>query len=390
MFSAYDAGAVDAYSWDFGDNSAHASGQSATHSFGPGSYTVRLSVTKGAANVSTTLALTVIPPPEPPKWVVPGMAYVLGQAPGTTWQSDVTIFNPDPSHSATYSVSFLDSRNPVDDYSKLTWAAITIPPLGSIGSPNLLGGAFGQSLGAYGALMVRGDVAPLAPVITARTFNNGDPTKGTFGLSVPETSVSGGVSSQASPAASILIGLKQNANAYTNLGFVNLKNDWPKVQVDFLDGLSGALLVSASFDMQPYQSIQFSKALNIGGGSSDLYTVRVKILQGTAVYPYATVIDTNSTDPIVVTPTDTPGTSYRVPGIIRLPGANGEKWRSRVTISNPSSASRKIHINFSYQACNASGCSNLNSTQGDIGMTPGQTQSWDDFARLAQRQGLHR
>ena len=384
VFSAYDApGAVDAYSWDFGDNSAHATGQTVTHGFGPGSWTVTLTVTKGAANVSTTLALTVIPPPEPAKWVVPGMAYVLGQVPGTTWQSDVTIFNPDPTRSATYSVAFLDARNPVDDYSKLTWGPITLPPLALVSSPNLLGDAFGQPLGAYGALMVRGDVAPLAPVITARTFNNGDPAKGTFGLSVPPASVAGGVSAQASPAASLLIGLKQNDSAYTNLGFVNLKNDWPKVQVDFLDGLSGALLVSATVDMQPYQSLQFSKALQLAGaGSSDLYTVRVKILQGTAVYPFATVIDVNSTDAVVVTPTESPASVYRVPGIIRLTGANGEKWRSRVTISNPSSGSRKVHIALSYVACNTNGCSNLNSTQGDIAMAPGQTQSWDDFVKV--------
>ena len=127
LFSAYDApSTVDAYSWDFGDGTAHATGQTATHGFGPGSWTVTLTVTKGAASVSTTLALTVIPPPEPPKWVVPGMAYVLGQVPGTTWQSDVTIFNPDPTRNATYSVAFLDGRNPVDDYSKLAWGAITL------------------------------------------------------------------------------------------------------------------------------------------------------------------------------------------------------------------------------------------------------------------------
>ncbi len=108
---------------------------------------------------------------------------------------------------------------------------------------------------------MRGDVAPLPPVITARTFNNGDPTKGTFGLSVPSTSVAGGVSTQASAAASVLIGLKQNDSAYTNLGLVNLKNDWPKVELDFLDGNSGETLASRTIDMMPYQSLQITRAL---------------------------------------------------------------------------------------------------------------------------------
>jgi hypothetical protein len=312
------------------------------------------------------------------------MAYSNGQVPGTIWQSDVTIFNPDTTHKATYSVAFLDARNPVDDYSNLTWTRVDVPPLGSAASGNVLSSFFGQTLGAYGALMMRGDVAPLPPVITARTFNNGDPTKGTFGLSVPPTSVTGGVSSQASPAASVLIGLKQNADAYTNLGLVNLNNDWPKIQLDFLDGLTVAPLASKVVDMKPYQSLQLNRALLDAGytGTSDLYTVKVTILQGTAVYPYATVIDVNSTDPIGVTPTEAPSNAYRLPGIVRLTGANGEHWRSRVTVSNPSSESRKVHMVFSYVPCDTSGCASQVSIAGDIAISPGQTQSWDDFVSV--------
>jgi hypothetical protein len=199
------------------------------------------------------------------------MAYSNGQVPGTIWQSDVTIFNPDTTHKATYSVAFLDARNPVDDYSNLTWTQVDVPPLAS------------------------------------------------------------------------------------------------KV-----------------VDMKPYQSLQLNRALLDAGytGTSDLYTVKVTILQGTAVYPYATVIDVNSTDPIGVTPTEAPSNAYRLPGIVRLTGANGEHWRSRVTVSNPSSESRKVHMVFSYVPCDTSGCASQVSIAGDIAIGPGQTQSWDDFVRV--------
>jgi PKD repeat protein len=386
VFTATDPGSIaDAYLWDFGDGTAHQTDQIVTHSFAPGSWTVTLTVTKGAGSASTTQPLTVVAPPEPPKWVVPGMAYVLGQVPGTVWQSDVTIFNPDPTRTATYSITFLDARNAVVDYSKLTWSApIQVPALGSVSSSNLLGQTFGQPLGAYGALMVRGDVAPAPPVITARTFNNGDPTKGTFGLSVPATSVTGGVSSQAAAAASVLIGLRQNAAAYTNLGLVNLRNDWPKVELDFTDGQSSALLASMTVDLQPYQSLQINRALQAAGfaGTSDEYTVKVKILQGSAVYPFATVIDAASTDPIVVTPYDSPSNSYRVPGIVRLTGANGEQWRSRFTIGNPSLTARSAHLRYSYIPCDASGCKSRVTIDGDFQMSPGQSLWTDDFVAV--------
>jgi PKD repeat protein len=392
VFTALDsAGLVDAgsYAWDFGDGGTAQGSSTAVHPYAPGTFTARLTVTKNGLPVTTTLALTVPAPPEPPKWVVPGMAYVPGQVAGATWQSDVTIMNPSPL-SAKYAVTFLDARAPITDYAQLSWIPFTIGPLASIGTDNVLGAIFGQQLGAYGALMIRGDQAPLPPVITARTFNNGDPAKGTFGLSVPQSSVSAGVSTQAAPAASVLVGLRQNDAAYTNIGLVNLHNDWATVEMDFYDGASSTDLGTLTVQINPYQSYQINKALQDGRfvpaagytPSSNLYSVLVKVREGTGVYPYATVIDLGTTDPIVVTPTAAPSNAYRIPGIVRLAGANGEQWRSRVTVANPSTASRKVHMVFSYQACNASGCSSLNSTAGDVNFAPGATQSWEDFVNI--------
>ena len=383
-FTASDAPAsVDSYDWDFGDGTAHASGQTATHAYNPGTYSAKLTITKGSIPVFTTTPLTVVAPPEPPKWVAAGMAYVLGQVPGTIWQSDVTILNPDPARTATYSIAFLDARHPVDDASKLTWLGpIQVPALGSVASANVLGQIFGQSLGSYGALMVRGDVAPSAPVITARTFNAGDATKGTFGLSVPSAPVTGGVSAQAPPAASVLIGLRHNDSDYTNLGLVNLRNDWPKVGLDFADAVSGAALGTLTVDLMPYQSLQINKALEAAAGvgaTSDLYTVRVRILQGTAVYPYSTVIDRKSADPIVVTPADSPASTYRIPGIVRLTGANGELWRSRFTLGNPSLSGRSVHLKYSYIPCDAGGCRSRVTVEGDVGLGAGTSASVEDF-----------
>ncbi|MEO8586705.1 MAG: PKD domain-containing protein, partial [Acidobacteriota bacterium] len=384
---------ADLYTWDFGDGTSPVTGQTPAHTFVEPflvNRTVTLSVTRGtgisSTSASTTQILTIIPPPEPPKWFVAGMAYSDGAVTGTVWQSEITIFNPDPTRSGTYSVAFLDGRT-VANPANLAWQPLTIGPRKSLSSSNVLGEFFGQAKGSYGAVLVRGDAAPVPPVITARTYNNGDPAKGTFGLSVPATQASSGVSQQSLAAQQLLIGLRDDATAYTNIGLVNLiSTDWSHAHLTFFDR-DGTNLGVIDVDVPPWGVVQLTRPLTGGGWlgkpPTSLFRVRVTVNSGGAVYPYATVIDQASTDPIVVTPTEQPLNSYRIPGILRATGAHGERWRSRFTIANPSGgAARKVRLVFSYVSCGANGCGSHVSISGDIIMNPGQTQSADDFVKV--------
>jgi PKD repeat protein len=387
-FLATDAGdASTTYTWDFGDGSLPGTGQTLTHTYNESvvtNRTVKLIVTMGSLTGSTQQTFTVLPPPEPPKWFVAGVAYLPGAIAGTLWQTDFTILNPDPTRPGTYSLAFLDGRNPVAP-ANLVWKTINLGAQQSISSPNVLA-FFGQPLGSYGALLVRGDVAPVAPVTTSRTFNNGDPTKGTFGLSVPSTQASSGVSPQASAAQQYLIGLRDDGTAYTNIALVNLvSTDWSHAHLTFFDAM-GVNLGLLNVSMPPYGVAQLTRPLTTpplaGGGlglpNRDLYSVQVTVDAGGAVFPYATIIDNTSTDPIAVTPTVQPSSAYRVPGIVRAPGANGTVWRSRFFLHNPSSAPRKVNVQYSYVACAAT-CGGRSSIGQDIPLAAGETKSWDDF-----------
>ena len=381
---------ADSYAWTFGDGIT-ATGKNPTHAFNVNSstnvtFTTTLTVTIGSLNWVTTQTFTVIPPPEPPKWFVAGLAYTPGAASGSVWQSDLTILNPDPTLSATYSLAFLDGGNPVAP-KDLVWKPITLGAQQIASASNVVSTFFGKPLGSYGAVIVRGDVAPVAPSITSRTYNNGDPGKGTFGLSVPATQATSGVSQQSSAAQQLLIGLRDDGSAYTNIGLVSLiSTDVSHAHLTFFDA-AGANLGVIPVDVPPYGVVQLTKPLTSGGGLANpplaLYRVQVTVDPGGAVYPYATVIDQASTDPIVVTPTEQPLNTYRVPGLVRLAGANNTVWRSRFTISNPSGGgARKVHMVFSYASCGANGCGNRVSITGDVTMNPGQTQSWDDFVKV--------
>jgi PKD repeat protein len=391
VFSALDLPSqVDSYAWEFSDgftatipNPAHAF--SATAGTANVTHTVKLTVTREAQSVSTTQSFTVISPPEPPKWFVGGLAYATGSIEGTVWQTDVTILNPDPTLPATYSLAFLDGRKVVDP-KDLVFKPVTLAAQQTMTSSNILGEFFEQPLGSFGALIVRGDVAPAPPTITSRTFNNGDPTKGSFGLSVPSTHTSNGGPPQGSAAPQLLIGLRDDDVAYTNIGLVNLiSSDWSHAHLTFFDA-AGATLGLLNVDVPPYGVAQLNKPLTSPDGlglvSSALYRVQVTVEPGGSVYPYATVIDRKSTDPSIVTPADAPSNAYLIPGIVRQTGRNGERFRSRVTVSNTSDVVRTVRITLGYVRCDEGGCGNADTVVGDVRINPGQTQSWDDFVKV--------
>ena len=385
------ADTANSYAWDFGDGFT-GTGKNPIHAFTvkgskSATFTTTLTVTIGAMSWSTQQNFTVLPPPEPPKWFVAGMAYLQGSLAGTLWQTDFTLFNPDPTRPATYSLAFLKGGSPVDP-ADLVWRTINLGAQQSISSPNVLA-SFGQPLGSSGALLVRGDVVPVPPVLTARTFNIGDPTKGTFGLSVPPTQPSSGLTPQAAPAQQFLIGLRDDDTAYTNIGLMNVTTDWSHARLTFLDRSGATTFGEVNVDVPPYGVAQLTRPLSAqppnGVGFPDpldTFSVRVAVLSGGSVFPYATVIDRRSTDPIVVTASDQPSSTYRMPGIVRLQGANNTVWRSRFYITNPSTTSRKVTIAYSFVPCDGAVCRGRVGLQSDVTILPGETLWADDFPKV--------
>ncbi len=382
---------ANSYAWDFGDGFT-GTGKNPVHAFRvKGStnvtFTTTLTVTIGSLSWTTSQTFTVLPPPEPPKWFVAGMAYLQGSLTGTLWQTDVTVFNPDPSRPATYSLAFLNGGSPVDP-ADLVWKTIDLGAQQSISSPNILA-FFGQPLGSSGALLVRGDTAPVPPVLTARTFNIGDPAKGTFGLSIPPTQPSSGLTPQAAASQQFLIGLRDDVTAYTNIGLMNVTTDWSHARLTFMDSGGATTFGEVNVDVPPYGVAQLTRPLTtpqpsgVGfPGSLDTFSVKVSVLSGGAVFPYATVIDLRSTDPIVVTASDVPSSTYRMPGIVRLQGANNTVWRSRFYITNPSTTSRKATVSYSFVPCDGTVCKGRVSLQSDLTLLPGETLWADDFPKV--------
>ncbi len=350
-FSASDP--ADTYLWSFGDGGA-AGAREVDHAFGvPGLYTTSLAVTRGGSpSAASSVTFVVVGPGVvTDTWVLPGVAFSDGLN-GALWQSDVTLFNPSPTQPMTVSLAFADARQPLADPSQLVYFPIVVDRQRSVRFVNVLTGyPFYASKGSYGALFLRVANADQSPVVTARTYNTGDGS-GTYGLAVPSLPVTSGISASSPRAARTLLGLKENASAYTNLAVVNLGGDPAVADVALLDPAGSPLGVPVRFALGPYGVAQVGRILAAAGvtASADTFVAVVTLVSGTSVVPYASVIDVLSKDPIVVNPVSTPASSYRLPGIVRTRGQGSTFFRSDFYLHNPSTQIRKLNVSYSYRS----------------------------------------
>ncbi|MBK6403936.1 MAG: PKD domain-containing protein [Holophagales bacterium] len=363
-FSA--TGAIGSVSWDFGDGTSSLE-TNPVKSFAPvddTSYVVSVS-SGGESRQRPLLVKAPSVPPDPLLWVAAGMAWVDGFN-GERWQSDLSIYNP-ATQPATYSLAFVSGAG-WEGATNAVWPTLEVGSGETRAFRNILADHFGLARGAWGVVLVRGDSAPLSPVIVSRTYNAADAEeKGTFGLSVPAMWVGSGVGPQSNAAASFLADLRHDASYRTNLTVANLKDETAEVEVLFRDA-SGIVLGSpAKVTIEARGVKQVNAALSaapatgaalIGGAGHanpvSHFSAEVKLNRGTGVYPYATVIDQGTGDSIVVTPPARPSTIYRLPGIVRVKGKTGSWWKSDVAVLNPGSSPRKILATYSYVKAGAS------------------------------------
>jgi PKD repeat protein len=357
-FSA--TGAIGSVSWDFGDGTSSVEANP-VKSFAPAddtSYVVSAS-SGGESRQRTLLVKAPSAPPDPLLWVAAGMAWADGLN-SERWQSDLSIYNP-ATQTAVLSLAFV-SGSGWEGATNAAWSTLAIGPGETRAFPNILADHFGRARGAWGVVLVRGDSAPVSPVIVSRTYNAADAeVTGTFGLSVPAMWVGSGVGPQSNRAASFLADLRHDASYRTNLTVANLKDETAEVEVVFRDQSGTVLGPPARVTVEARGVKQLNAALSaapatgdtpVGGagyaGAVSHFSAEVKLVRGTGVYPYATVIDQGTGDSIVVTPTARPSATYRLPGIVRVKGMTGSWWKSDVAVLNPGSSTRKILVSYSY------------------------------------------
>ena len=304
----------------------------------------------------------------------------------------MSLFNPSTAGPMTVQVAFLDGTASIDSLADLAgkWKPVSIPARATRSFENVVSSIFGLGKGSYGAILVRADPLLAAQVVAnGSTYDVSRGGDGTVGLSLPSVAFPNGASAGLLAAGGVveLIGLRDDATSHTNLAIANLYSDPATVEVT-LWGANGARLGQpVSLTLNPFGVRQLTNVLTAppGGGAGydkvanpvSTYRARVRVVAGSALFPYASVIDDVSKDPVLVTGGAAPASSYRLPGMVRTEGRAGTLWRSDLVVYNPSVSNRSIRIAYSW----IDGAGIRRSASADIPFSPGQILQWIDFVK---------
>ncbi len=280
-------------------------------------------------------------PPSFTSYSVPVAAHVKG-APGTFWVSDLRIFNPSPSASATFTLYFI----PQGSDGTVTWyqSPVTIAPLAVQSLPDFVLNAFGQTAAA-GHVVVQSDGTPL--LMTSRTYNTGG-GNGTYGQFVGMDRGIDGIG--AGDGSLYMLQLASNAGFRTNVGFSEVAGKQARVRVTLHDGSTGLPVgVPGEYTVEPFSNVQVNTIFEgLGAGTVDNGWARVEVVGGEGrVGFYASVVDRTSGDAIYV-PARRPveAASRILPIVASASGKNGTLWVSDVRIFNPGSSAVDLELEF--------------------------------------------
>jgi alpha-tubulin suppressor-like RCC1 family protein len=290
-------------------------------------------------------------------YLIPAAAHVAGAA-GTSWMSDLAIHNLGD-QVASVRLYLLPSGS---GNASVRGRAMEVAAEASLALTDAVLGLFGES-SASGSILVGADQDL---VITSRTYNNA--ASGTFGQYVPGLAVGDalGVGDEAR-----LIQLTRNNDFRTNIGFANAVNRETVVTVD-LRRANGSQVAAKTFTVAPYGYLQKNDIFGVN--VDDGYAIVRSDTQGATFFTYASVVDNQSGDPVLVLPAETVGTDGAwVAAAARVAGAGGTNWRTDLEVHNPGATQVQYTIEQLVR-----GQANPNPASRTYSLGPGRSMRYED------------
>ncbi len=351
-------GDPDTFTWTFDDGAAPQSGAlvSITHTFTcAGPHKVTLTASRGNDTAATaaathTLAVTGQPQCAPLAVMTVDAAKVNGLN-GTSWRTDVRIFNPS-AQSSKVTLEFV----PVNAGSPSgPGTSTTLPPNATWVFDDVLGTALSQGFVGDGvtkaALRATFDnVDNVAPIVISDTYTSSPSGGGRYGELTPGIEVV----PNTTPSVLWIAGIRNNGittGFRTNYSLVNLRSDAGVQNLKFtLFDATGTAVATQTTSMNTLEYRQDSLANLFGGAaaavSPDPLAIRVDVPTGSDIQAYVSVMDNLTGDPVLIPAVPPPTSPVFLPAMGHTPGLNGTLWRSDMQITNPDSAAHTWEIRY--------------------------------------------
>ncbi|MCU0303479.1 MAG: PKD domain-containing protein [Thermoanaerobaculales bacterium] len=336
-------GAIATWQWSFGDGGS-SSERNPSHVWAePGDYEVSLMVTGPYGSQTAVRTVTVAPrsggvPPitDPGEhvWVIAAAAHARGLA-ETRWVTDVVLHNPGGDAAQAHLWFMKAGQGNLGAEGE----PVTVAAGGSLLIEDVVLGLFGQDE-TSGALLIGAD-QPL--LVTSRTYN--DAASGTYGQFIPGRELAGAVGSDETVR---LVQLTRSADFRTNLGVANPTGDTVVVDVELVRA-DGAPLATRTLTVPAYGHLQRTDIF--GADVDDALAVVSSATPGAAYFPYASVVDNRTGDPMMVEPIP-PGGELVVAAAAHVGGLEGTDWRTDLEVCNfdPDIADLEVAMLVSDQA----------------------------------------
>jgi hypothetical protein len=334
-------GSVSSWQWDFGDGSGSTNPFPAHTWSAAGDYAVTLTVDGPFGGDSVTKSITVEPrvegfrritDPGINTWIVAASAHLPG-AGNTHWVTDMVLHNPGTGPTTAH-LWFLKSN--YENIGEIG-LEVAIPAQASVQLPDVVASVFDDPH-ATGAVLVGAD-APLG--VISRTFHMpspyGDDQLGTYGQFIPARALDRAVTSDEDAE---LIQLTRSNAFRTNLGIANATPTPIRVDIRLLDASGievGTLRQSLPAFSHAQQNDIFTQYVGDGRATVSSPT------EDAAYFPYASVVDNQTGDPIFVEPID-PRQDVLVAATAHAGGFEGTDWRTDLELCNPSDTAAEVEI----------------------------------------------
>ncbi len=347
-------GNPDTFTWTFDDGSTQ-TGPSATHTYtcaGPHRVTLAASRSYSAtvAPGTTSHTLTVTGQQCGPDAVMTVDAAKTHGLNGTTWLTDVRIFNPS-SQPSQITVQLLpvgwNNSSPPSKVDTLLPHATWV--LNDVLAWAQNQGVIGSDVKKAALRIVYDNPENVAPILVSETYTTAPSGSGTYGQLTPGIEVV----PNTTPPVLWITGVRNNGTTSgfrTNYSLLNLRETAvSNLQFTLLDP-TGKSLATQSVNLGAFEYRQDSLANLFGGTSaavsSDPLAVKVVVPGDSDVQAYTSVVDNLTGDPVLIPAVPPPSVPIFIPAVAYTSGVNGTVWRSDLQLTNPDSVKHTWNVTY--------------------------------------------